>query len=122
LHSLRERQNINCRQPHARLPQLERPALLNDLMRMYSAALPFQKEEDAILYRKRSDDFERYIGPKAPIDAAGEIHISGILNDPEVRYHIFFYRLYLSEKQRQKKDLANKLLAVADEIDKELKK
>jgi len=65
-------------------------------MRIYSAALPFQKEEDAILYRKRSDDFERYIGPKAPIDAAGEIHIAGILNDPEVRYHIFFYRLYLS--------------------------
>lgn len=72
--------------------------------------------------KEKEIDFERYIGPKAPIDAAGEIHIAGILNDPEVRYHIFFYRLYLSEKQRQKKDLAKALLGVADEIDKELHK
>jgi hypothetical protein len=49
-----------------------------------------------------------------------EIHISGLLNDPGVRYHIFFYRLYLSEKERQKKDLAKKLQGVVAEIDKEL--
>jgi hypothetical protein len=97
-------------------------SLLKDLMQMYSSALPFQKEEDAILYRKRSDDFEKYIGLKAPIDSSGIIHISGLLNDPGVRYHIFFYRQYLGEKQRQKTELAKALQNLVAEIDKELNK
>jgi hypothetical protein len=91
-------------------------------MQVYSAALPFQKDEDILVYHKRMEDFDKYIGPKATIDAAGKIYVSGLLNDPGVRYHIFFYRLYLSEKERQKTTLAKELLAVVHEIDKELNK
>ena len=97
-------------------------ALLKDLMQIYSSALPFQKDEDILVYHKRMDDYDKYIGPKAPIDSSGIIHISGLLNDPGVRYHIFFYRLYLSEKQKQKTGLAKNLKVVVAEIDKELNK
>ena len=97
-------------------------SLLKSLMEVYSGALPFQRDEDILVYHKRMDDYDKYIGPKAPIDYSGEIHISGLLNDPGVRYHIFFYRLYLSEKQKQKTELATKLLTVVAEINKELNK
>ncbi len=97
-------------------------SLLKALTETYSGDLPFQRDEDILVFHKRMDDYDKYIGPKAPIDSSGEIHISGLLNDPGVRYHIFFYRLFLSEKERQKRDLAEKLLGVVTDIDKELNK
>ena len=96
--------------------------LLKDLMHTYSSDLTFQRDEDILVFRKRSDDFDKNIGSKAPIDSSGIIHVSRLLNDPAVRYHIFFYRLDLGEKQRQKKDLAKNLKVVVAEIDTELNK
>jgi hypothetical protein len=96
--------------------------LLNDLMQTYSTDLPFQRDADKTVFEKRQDDFNQYIGTKARIDSSGKFHVSALLNDPAVRYQFFFYRLYLHERQNQKVDLVKGLLALVDEIDKELKK
>ena len=96
--------------------------LLKDLMKEYSTDLPFQKDADELVFHKRMDDFDQYIGSKTLIDSTENIHIARLLNDPAVRFHIFFYRLYLGERQARKADLVARMLALADEIDKELKK
>jgi len=96
--------------------------LLQDLMRVYSVYLPFQKEADITVFHKRADDFGQYIGTKALIDSSGEIHVSGLLDEPAVRFQIVFYRSSLQERQNQKTALAQKLLDLAGEIEKELNK
>jgi hypothetical protein len=96
--------------------------LLKDLMLVYSVELPFQKEADITAFHKRMEDFDQYIGTKAKIDSSGEIHVSALMDEPAVRYQIFHYRFYLHERQNQKTVLAQKLLALADEIGKELNK
>ena len=96
--------------------------LLKDLMQIYSTDLPFQKDADDLIFHKRMADFGEYIGSKARIDSDGTIHVSKLLNDPAVRYHIFLYRLYLQERLRQKAGLAQELFDLVKEIDNELKK
>jgi hypothetical protein len=96
--------------------------LLKDLMQAYSTDMPFEKAMDNQIFQKRSNDFDRYIGTKVPIDSSGKIHVSTLLNDPAVRYHIFYYRLALHERQTRKAELAKKMFALAGEIDKELNK
>lgn len=96
--------------------------LLRDIMGLYSVDIPFQRDADVIVYHQRMQSFEQYIGTKARIDSSGHFHVSALLNDPAVRYQIFYYRDYLQERQNQKAHLARKLLYLADEIDKELKK
>jgi len=96
--------------------------LLQDLMRFYSVDLPFQKEADVTVFHERMADYNQYIGTKATIDSSGESHVSALLDEPAVRYQIFFYRLALRERQEQKAALAQKLVGLADEIGKELDK
>ena|SRR5579863_3327254 len=96
--------------------------LSKHLMQAYSTDLPFQKEADDLVYSKRMSDFNQYIGIKASIDSAGKIHVSHLLNDPAVRFHIFYYRLYLKERQAQKARLVKDLFKLADEIGEELDK
>jgi hypothetical protein len=96
--------------------------LLKDLTQIYSTDMPFEKEMDNQTFQKRLDDFNQYIGTKTRIDSSGKIHVSRLLNDPAVRYQFFIYRVLLHERQSQKADLAKELVAVADEIDKELNK
>jgi hypothetical protein len=96
--------------------------LLKDLMQTYSTDMPFEKAMDDQTFQKRSNDFDRYIGTKVPIDSSGKIHFSRLLNDPAVRYHIFYYRLALHERQTHKAELAKKMFALAGEIDEELNK
>ena len=96
--------------------------LLKDLMQLYSTGLPFERDADILVFHKRMDDFNQYIGAKVPIDPGGTIHISRILNDPAVRYHIFYYRLYLRERQELKARIAKQMLDIADEVGKELSK
>jgi hypothetical protein len=96
--------------------------LLKHLMQLYSTNLPFERDADNLVFHKRMDDFSQYIGPKARIDSSGKIHVSRLLNDLAVRYQIFYYRLYLSERQKHKAAAVKKMRTVADEIDKELNK
>lgn len=96
--------------------------LLKRLMQVYSTDMPFQKQMDDQTFGKRAEDFNRYIGTKVLIDTSGKFHVSALLNDPSVRYQVFFYGFVLQERQRHKKALVDELFALADEIDKELKK
>jgi hypothetical protein len=94
--------------------------LLKHLMQIYSTDLPFQRDADVTVFHKRMNDFGQYIGSKAMVDSAGKIHVTRLLNDPAVRYQIFYYRDNLHERETQKINLAKKLLTLTDEIDKEL--
>lgn len=105
---------------YLRLIQNEK--LLKHLMHLYSEDLPFEKETDNTVFQKRMDDFGQYIGAKTFIDSTGKIHVSRLLNEPAVRYQFFYYRLFLNERQHHKADIVEKMLAVADEIGKELDK
>jgi hypothetical protein len=96
--------------------------LLKDLMQLYSRDLPFEREADITVFQKRMDDFDQNVGTKAFIDSSGKIHITRILNEPAIRYQIFYYRLYLTERQDRKAGIVKKMLAVADEVQKELDK
>jgi hypothetical protein len=96
--------------------------LLKDLMLLYSTDLPFEREADITVFHKRMDDFDQYIGTRVPIDSAGTIHLSRLLNDPALRFQIFYYRLYLRERQERKAAIVKEMRSVADEIDIELNK
>ena len=72
-------------------------------------------------FHGRQRDFNTNIGTKARIDFLGNIYISDILNNPEVKYQIFWQAILLKENKRHKKELSLWVEQVRDEIDQELK-
>lgn len=96
--------------------------LLKHLVNLYTIILPFEKEADANFFRQRQEDFSKYIGINADIDANGNVVVSKLLNQRAVRYHFYYYLQVLTERQQHKEKIAKQMLALADEIDKELEK
>ena len=100
---------------------IENSTLSRDISRLYTVGLPFQVEGDNSLFDNRQRDFNTNIGTKARIDFSGNIYISDILNNPEVKYQIFWQKILLKENERHKKELSLWVEQVRDEIDQELK-
>lgn len=96
--------------------------LLKHLVNLYTILLPFEKETDASFFRQRQEDFSKYIGINADIDANGNVVVSNLLNQRAVRYHFFYYLQVLTERTKHKENIVKQMLALADEIDEELKK
>lgn len=101
---------------------IENQQLMKDLVSLYSIYMPFQRDADINVFHTREQDFNRYIGMKSDMDSSGNFHIARLLHDKEVSYQIYRYTWYFEERKSQKKDLADQMLAVAAEIDNELKK
>jgi len=101
---------------------IENQTLLKHLTSLYMVALPFQEHADEMIYGARRENFNTYIGTKAPIDANKVVHVSKLLNDPAVKYQIMYYGGYLQERIRQKSELIIVIKRVIAEIDKELEK
>jgi hypothetical protein len=101
---------------------IENQQLLQHLLRLYSVEMPFQRDADINVFHTREQDFNRYIGMKSDMDSTGNFHVARLLHDKEVSYQIYRYTSYFEERKRLKEDLINEMLAVAAEIDNELKK
>ena len=100
---------------------IENPVLLKNIARLYSVDLPSQVEGDNIIFGERRRDFNTNIGSKVRLDFSGKMYVSEILNNPEVKNHIFFYGAGFHENRRHKKELLQRVEQVKDEIDQELK-
>lgn len=101
---------------------IENKTLLQHLTYLYINRIPFEINADLIFYTERRASYNTYIGAKAPIDADKVTHVSKIISDPAVRYHIAQYGTYLRERIQHKQQLAKRMSDMAAEIDEELKK
>jgi hypothetical protein len=101
---------------------IENQTLLKRLTSLYTSDMPFQVSADDDIYGSRRTDYNTCIGAKAPMDSKKIVHISKMLGDPAVRYHIVYYGTYIHERMRQKKELAKVIRNVIAEIDHELSK
>jgi hypothetical protein len=100
---------------------IKNDTLLKKLVTLYSIAMPFERDADINFFHSRAEDFNKYIGINADIDASGNIMVAKLLTQRPVRFHIYHYMDVLEERKRHKQDLAIHLLKVAAEIDKDLK-
>jgi len=101
---------------------IENQTLLKHLTSLYMVSMPFQVHADEMIYGARRDNFNTYIGTKAPVDSNKVVHVSKLLNDPAVKYQIMYYGGYLQERIRQKTELGIQINKMIAEIDKELDK
>lgn len=101
---------------------IENQQLLKHLLRLYSVEMPFQKDADVGIFAMRKQDFVRYIAVKSEIDSSGNIHLSKLLRDPAVRYHIFEYQEVFRERKQQKEAMRDHMRDLITEIEQELKK
>lgn len=89
---------------------------------LYTIWLPFQAEADDKIYGERRRDFITYIGSKARIDSSGRMIVSEILDNPEVKFQIYWQKGMLHERKWQKQNLIEQVNMVMNQIDDELKK
>jgi len=82
--------------------------LLKHLVTLYTISMPFEKEADANFFQRRAEDFDHYIGSYADIDTTGNFLVSRLLNQKQVRYHIYAYGQILNERKEHKKLLAKR--------------
>lgn len=96
--------------------------LLKHIVTMYSISLPFERDADINFFQHRQEDFNKYIGINAEVNASGDFVVSKLLNQSAVRYQVYYYLQILTERKQHKQYIAKQMLKLADEIDQELKK
>jgi len=105
---------------------IENQKLLKRMMYLYTVYIPFQSQEDRVMYGDRGHYYEQYIGPKATLMSANpkdnRIIVSKLVEDPAFRYFVISYSGNLQEKQKQKLDLAKEMQELSADIAEELKK
>ena len=100
---------------------IENQALMQDITRMFTVILPDRVESDRIIFQERRTQYITYIGTKAPIGPKGNSQISGIVNDPAIRFQVMWQGALLNEMKAQKIKLVTEIRKLIGEIDAELK-
>jgi hypothetical protein len=101
---------------------IENRLLLQDLTRMYTVTLPDREASDRIIFDGRREQYIAYIGTKTPIGPDGvSSQISGLVNDPAIRFEIMWQGAMLNEMKTQKVKLVSEIRKLIGEIDEELK-
>jgi len=100
---------------------IENSTLSEDITHLYTVGLPLQVEDDNLIFDERRRDFNTNIGSKVRLDFSGKMYVSEILNNPEVKYQIFWQKTNLQENVRHKKELSLWVEQVSTQIDQELK-
>ncbi|ANI88647.1 hypothetical protein A9P82_04700 [Arachidicoccus ginsenosidimutans] len=111
------------------LKLIENQKLLDDITYLYTIEFPTQKENDQIIYNKRQDDYDKYIGSKVKIalylDTNGKYTayqpVSKVFGNPEVQYQIRKYVNLFDERKEEKLRTVEETTNVIKEINKELK-
>jgi hypothetical protein len=99
---------------------IENDSLSNVIANLYTALFPTYTALEKTVYDERQRQFA-IIGSKAPIDSSGTIHISDILNNPEVKFQIMYQKVALAEFKYHYHQYSQKVEEVIKEIEKELK-
>jgi hypothetical protein len=100
---------------------IENQSLMQDITRMFTVTLPDREASDRIIFQERRDQYITYIGTKTPIGPNGNSQISGVLNDPAIRFEVMWQGALLSEMKEQKRNLMKEIRNLIAEIDSELK-
>jgi len=100
---------------------IENAELSKEISRFYTVDFPNRAGGDAALFSERKREFTTYIGSKVPIDSSGKMHVSKLLNDPGVKFHIYLQKEYLHEMKSQKQELRQGIEKLMNAIDEELK-
>ena len=82
---------------------IENHRLSEEITYLYTAILPFQLEADKSVYDKRESELTTYISSKVRMDYEGNMYVSEILNNPEVKNQIYMQGTALYDRRRQKK-------------------
>ena len=97
---------------------IENPTLQKNITALFTQ-LTNQTEWDKSFYDERRQNFTTYISTRLQMDSL--IHISPLLNIPEVKYQMVLQNSWANEIQRQKQQLLQDINNVQNAIDKELK-
>jgi len=100
---------------------IENDTLASYITNLYSTQLPFKVQASNQVFNDRQHDFVTYIGSKVRIDSSKNMHISEILNNPEVKFQIYLQNIIFHSQKRNEKELINAIEFVINAIDKELK-
>ena len=101
---------------------IENQPLMQDITRMFTVILPDLEESDRIVFQERRNQYITYIGTKAPIGPGGNSQISGLVNDPAIRFQIMWQGTLLNEMKGHKIDQVKEIKGLITKIDKELEK
>jgi len=101
---------------------IEDQSLMQDITRMFTITLPDREASDRILFQERRNQYITYIGTKTPIGSHNNSQISGVVNDPAIRFQIMWQGALLNEMKQQKIKLVKEIRGLVDKIDSELKK
>jgi len=69
---------------------IENQSLRLDITRMFTVTLPDREVSDRIIFQERRNQYITYIGAKTPIGANSNSQISGVLNDPAIRFQVMW--------------------------------
>ena len=101
---------------------IENQSLMQDITRMFTVTLPDRMSSDRMIFEERRNQYITYIGTKTPIGPASNSQISGLVNDPAIRFQIMLQGALLNEMKEQKRQLGDDIRKLMAEIDEELKK
>jgi hypothetical protein len=103
---------------------IENQKLSTDLTNLFTVYLPTEVYRDREFFGKRLDDFEKYfIGMRPEInDSSGNIRVSPLLKDPQIKYEIWINYNVFVNKVRQKREVIHKINLLTAEIGAELDK
>jgi hypothetical protein len=98
---------------------IENQELQKNLITLYTTSMPFEQDADRNVFRTREQDYNTYIGMRAPFDKEGQ-HVSKIIGQPEFRYQVVRYHSYFKERKSHKQGLIAHIDSIIKDIDKEL--
>jgi hypothetical protein len=94
---------------------------MQDITRMFTITLPDREVSDRIIFQERRNQYITYIGTKTPIGPYSNSQISGVVNDPAIRFQVMWQGALLNEMKAQKIKLVKEIRKLIVEIDAELK-
>ncbi|MCL1932264.1 MAG: hypothetical protein FWF53_00405 [Candidatus Azobacteroides sp.] len=100
---------------------IENAELSKEISRFYTVEFPNRVMANTKTFDESRHNFTTYIGSKASMDFSEEMHVSKLLNDPGVKYYIYYQKLTLMEMKVQMQDLRQGIEKLMNAIDEELK-
>ncbi len=99
---------------------IENEKLLSEITSLYTASYPFVENHEADVFKEREEEYSKYIGAKYGMDSLWNSKIAAHINEPEIRFHIQKYAIYLNAMNDHRENLINGIVSVINSINKEL--
>jgi len=99
---------------------IENQNLLSEITSLYTASYPFVESHEADVFKEREQEFSTYIGSKYGMDSNWNSKISTHINNPEIKFHIQKYAIYLKAMNDHRQNLMQGIDRTITDINKEL--